>query len=106
MVAEAKATTCHFIPDYIRNYVDIRNTESHTIIKNDGKTVQMTEIVTNNDVKTSKNTDCNVFKWPILPDLMPFRSKKGWDFVSPVYIGDDIQCQRIKKLKTKNGVAL
>ena len=106
MVSEAKATTCYFIPHYISNYVDIRNPEGHTIINYDGKSVLMGNIVTNNTVKPPNNDDCNIFRWPILADILPFRSKKEWDFVSPVYIGDDIQCQRIQKLKIKNGVAL
>ncbi len=85
MALKPKATFLpfsHFEPNTIRNLVDIRQTERHTIINNDGKSILMSQIVKNNCDKYPNNMNCNVFKFPILPDIIPYRSKNGWDFTS------------------------
>lgn len=82
-----KATTPHFIPDYIRNLVVIRESESHTILMYNGKSLQKSEIVRNNGDKYPNNLNCNVYKWPILPLVMPYRRGKTWDLQSENYGG-------------------
>lgn len=92
MVVLPTATKLIFQPDNIKNVVDIRESESHGIIKNHGKTVLMSNLSHNCKDKYPNNANCNVFKYPILPDIIPFRSKNGWNLQNSDYIGDDIQC--------------
>lgn len=79
--------TCDFIPNNILNYRVFRKTESHenTIIY--GKSVLLNKLSDNCKEKYRNNVNRNIYRWPIMADILPYYSHGRWDFTD---LGGDV----------------